>query len=203
MKKNIFIIILAFIVVGLIGFITYDNFFKPQTKCETKETTKEVSKDKTADERYKTYLENLEKSIEEKYEEIKDFDNPGLNNEAVYNKNDATGLGYIITINEKKELRIKYINGVDQVNPDYANYKISDNVLSFYRVHTGNGGYYTLYYITTEGEVYSASIENGVDTAITTKKIENVKNIIEVKEGTSISAGTPIFIDIDGNVITQ
>ena len=43
MKKNILIILLAFIVVGLIGFITYDNFFKPSTNCDVEETTEKTT----------------------------------------------------------------------------------------------------------------------------------------------------------------
>lgn len=168
----------------------------------TSETTKETSTTKTSNERYKDYISNLAKSIDEKYKEVKDYENPGLNNESVYNKNDVTGLGYIITINEKKELKIKYISGVDKVNPDYVDYKIADNVVSYYRIHIGNGEYYSLFYITTEGKVYSASIENGIETAITTKEVENVKNIVEVKEGSGLTAGFPIYVDIDGNIFT-
>ena len=50
MKKNIFLVILAFLVVGLAGFITYDNFFKPSTKCNVKDVKKTEVKEKSSDE---------------------------------------------------------------------------------------------------------------------------------------------------------
>ncbi len=202
MKKNIFIIILAFLVVGLAGFITYDNFFKPSTKCDSNNTkTSTVTKDskkadskttETADERYKAYLENLAKSIQKKYVDPHagedNYLSAELNNYTVVEKVDFDG--YTISINNKLELII-------------GGKKLSDKAVSYYNIHTGNGPFSLVYFITTEGKVYSADYEiaHGETREPTVKEITGVKNIIEVKEGNSL-AGVPIYVDIDGNMFT-
>ena len=55
MKKNILIIVLAFLLVGLLGFITYDNFFVKtiDNKCSTK-TVKEAKKEEKKEEKKET-----------------------------------------------------------------------------------------------------------------------------------------------------
>ena len=197
MKKNIFIIILAFLVVGLGGFIAYDNFFKPNTKCEVKET--KISKTtKTSDERYKEYLTNLSKNIEKKYKNSNDLDD--ISNTSTY-KNEDINESYTIKINQSKDLLLTVNRGM--VDSKYTNYKLDGDVVSFYRVHTGNGGYYSIYYITEEGKVYSISLDKYLyeNTDIVSNEVKDVKNIIEVKEGTG-AAGFPIFVDIDGNMFT-
>lgn len=199
MKKNIFIVILAFLVAGLAGFIAYDNFVKPQTKNTVKETKKTETKEKSADERYKDYLENLSKSIEKKYAEPKDFDNQGLIDQSMYTQA-IENVNYTVTINEKKELRISYGES-EVINPTYKEYKIADKVLAYFRVHVGNGGMYNIFYITEEGKVFSVNVEQlPTDKPSEPKEVTGVKNIVLIKEGTTVSAGLPIYIDIDGNI---
>ena len=205
MKKDYLIIILAFVLVGLIGFITYDNFFKPNTKCNvnkttttTTDSTKTDSKtEKTSDERYKEYLSNLSKSIETKYKDFVDPGNAGIYNTSSY-KNDDLNLFYSLTINHNKELLLTDYSG------KYKDYKIADNVVSFYRVHLANGSYYIIYYITNDGKVYSLSLESilNENKNIESSEVNNVKNIVEIKEGGSEMASFTIFVDIDGNIYT-
>ena len=199
MKKNIFIIILAFLVVGLAGFITYDNFFKPATKCDVKEIKKTETKEKTADERYKDYLDNLSKSIQKTYvnETPTEDYSTSIVNTSVIEKTEL-GSTYLIEIDNKLELK------VSSQEANLNDYKIADNVVSYYIIHTGNGGFSTLYYINSSGKVYSANVENAIynKTNIETKEITDVKNIIEIKEGSSTS-GFPLFVDIDGNIIKK
>ncbi len=196
MKKNIFIVILAILVAGLTGFITYDNFFKPETKVNTK--TKEVIKEKTADERYKEYLSNLSKSIKKQYVDDsteKNAYSASTKNTTRVEKEELSG-AYTVEINNNLELIINS----SSFNLD--NYKISDNVLSYYIIHTGNGGFSSLYYITKDGKVYSANTEIAMYNGSTIQSKEvDVKNIVEIKEGAS-TAGFPLFVDIDGNIFT-
>ncbi len=200
MKKNIFIIILAFLVVGLAGFIAYDNFVKQEPSC-TKCDVKETKKEKTADERYKDYLNNLAKNIEKKYSEPIDFDNPGLIDQSTYSQV-FENVSYTITLNEKKELNISYGES-EIINPTYKEYKIADNVLAYFRVHVSNGGMYNIFYITGEGKVFSVNVEGlPTEKPQEPKEITDVKNIVLVKEGTTVSAGLPIYVDIDGNIFT-
>lgn len=199
MKKNIFLVVLAFLVVGLIGFITYDNFFKPSEKCSTKKETKKIeTNEKTADERYKEYLDNLAKSIEKTYvnkHPNEEYSTSISNSTRV--ENQELGKSYSISINNKLELTTTAeITGLN-------NGIIANNVVSYYIVHTGNGGFNSLYYITTEGKVYSANIEIALynNTSLDIKEMDSVKNIVEVKNGNS-TAGFPIYVDIDGNIFT-
>lgn len=198
MKKNIFIIILSFIVVGLLGFIVYDNFFASNSKQGKVEKCKcVVKKDtKTAEERYKDYLDNLKVSINRTY-----IDNGGENTYSLpiinTSRVENTMLSEVYNIKIDKNLELTIDS--DSLN----NYKIADNVLSYYIIHTGNGGFSSLYYITTEGKVFIADVENAIynKTTIQTKEID-VKNIVEIKEGSS-TAGFPMFVDIDGNIIKE
>ena len=190
MKKNIFIIVLALLVVGLGGFITYDNFFKPSTKCETKIETKKVTKEKTADERYKEYLKNLTKTVE---------DSTDSQDVTVKTLNDIT---YFISINNKKELSIGYdTNEMNKINK-----KEADDVIDFFTAYVGNGGYISLYYLTSKGELYVTTLDEYLGKEkFEFKKVEK-NNIVSVKpvlsiEENGIGGYTVRFIDIDGNEV--
>lgn len=198
MKKNIFIISLSLLVIGLAGFVGYDKFLKPTSKCNCK-TTKKESKEKTADERYKEYINNLAKSIEEKYSETVDYKNLTINEDYYTSAN--TEEDYKAYINGKKELYVSYISSEDPST------KIADNVVKYYNVVVGNGGYKLLYYITTEGKLYSINVES-IGTGLKEPKEVDKKNIVEVRSGVAtdengIGARIPLFVDIDGNLFTQ
>lgn len=204
MKKNIFIIILSFLVVGLAGFIAYDNFFaekgSKETSCTTQVSdTKEESKEKTADERYKAYLENLTKSIEENY----GTDDEGGIRQYSRVKSITYDLSYSIEINKNGELLLTYDG---DLNSKFNNYKLSDDVVSFYLTYYGNGGYQSLHYIKSNGEVHSASIEQIQDDGTIKDTKIDVKNIVEIKsmlntDENGIGGYSTVYIDIDGNVI--
>ena len=198
MKKNIFIIILAFLVVGLAGFITYDNFFKPATKCDVKETKKTETKEKTADERYKDYLDNLSKSIQKTYGEKK---GEGMRPyEHIYNNEQE----YEIILDKNQKLLFTSYNNLEK----YNNYVLASDVVAYYRIPYGNGGFYSIYYITSKGEVHSAFVEQLQDDgSIKDTKID-VKNIIDIKtvnktDADGLGGSYTIFIDIDGNIIEK
>lgn len=198
MKKNIFIIFLSLLVIGLAGFVGYDKFLKPTSKCICK-TTKKESKEKTADERYKEYVNNLAKSIEENYSESGDGKALKINED--YYTSGITNETYRIYVTGKKELYLNYINSEDPSK------KLADNVVKYYNVYVGNGGYRMIYYITTEGKLYSIDVES-IGTELKEPKELDKKNIVEVREGLStdengIGARTPIFIDIDGNLYIE
>lgn len=204
MKKNIFIIILSFLVVGLAGFIAYDNFFaekgSKETSCTTQVSdTKEESKEKTADERYKEYLENLSKSMKEKYSER---NTAGMNQyNLIYNS--LNEQEYSLEIDNSLNLLFSSFNHLESFNK----YKIAEDVVAYFLVRTGNGGYQSLYYIKSNGEVHNATIEQIDDGTIKDVKVD-VKNVVEVRSVVSvdengIGGSKAIFVDIDGNIIEK
>lgn len=208
MKKNIFIIILAFLVVGLGGFITYDNFFKPSTKCDSNNTkTSTVTKDskkadsktvESADERYKAYLENLSKSIQKTYGEK---NGAGMRPDELINNNEQE---YEIILDKNQNLLFTSFNNLEK----YNNYVLASDVVAFYRIPYGNGGFYSIYYITSKGEVHSAFVEQLQDDGSIKDTKVDVKNIIDIQtvnktDADGLGGSHTIFIDIDGNIIEK
>lgn len=208
MKKNIFIIILAFLVVGLGGFITYDNFFKPSTKCDTSNSkTSTITKDskkadsktvESADERYKAYLSNLSKSIQKTYGEK---NGAGMRpDELIYNNEQE----YEIILDKNQNLLFTSFNNLEK----YNNYVLASDVVAFYRIPYGNGGFYSIYYITSKGEVHSAFVEQLQDDGSIKDTKVDVKNIIDIQtvnktDADGLGGSHTIFIDIDGNIIEK
>ena len=173
-------------------------------KCEeTKEiiyeddTKKDSSTVQTSEERYKTYLDSLAASIKKNYVSSHETEENQYEKwtKDKYNRQTFSVLDkwYSVAITSNLELVYSFGETKDQ--------KIADNVVSFYTIHTGNGAYKSLYFITTDGKVHSANIETFLyeNSTLEVKDLE-FKNIIEVKQGTS-TAAIPIYIDIDGNVI--
>ncbi|MBR3116702.1 MAG: hypothetical protein IKF36_02365 [Bacilli bacterium] len=211
-KTNILAIILGVILVAVttFGVLLYTGVVKsPMVKekdCtetttkkdDTKKTDTKTDTTKSADERYKEYITNLAASIKENYISDHKIDEGGYETSDKYNSQRIFGgsdrVGYGVAIKSNLELVYSYQTTDER--------HIADNVVSFYPVYVGNGGYKTLYYITTDGVVHSANLElhlfDNQDLKITDL---DYKNIIEVKSGTTYSAAVPIFVDIDGNVI--
>lgn len=210
MKKNIVIIILMFLVVGLAGFITYDNFFKPSTKCTEKETKKTETKEKTttnsdskngttkvevtekknSDDLFKDYINNLSKSIEKKGQDC--------------SFKTTIGNKYRIHLSTSKELRIDF----DTAEISGQNMLVANDVIAFYLTDIGNGGYTGLNYLTTDGSFYSATIETSItDEKFNSSKVP-FKNIISAKSYTSVDENgigghETVYIDIEGNTYTK
>lgn len=86
----------------------------------------------------------------------------------------------------------------------YNKYKIDDNVLDFFVVEEGNGGYKYLYYITNDGSLYVINAD-GLEDSIKPRKINinNVISVIEVTDGYNDGGGEreALFVDIEGNII--
>lgn len=107
---------------------------------------------------------------------------------------------YIVRLSNDGLLSIEYSNESSVRN-------ISDNVLSYYLINTGQDIGKTLFFIKEDGTVSMASIEYGYS-ALSDIEIENnvngLKDIVTILEG-SYSEGesgshVPIFIDIYGNM---
>lgn len=110
---------------------------------------------------------------------------------------------YIVRLSKDGLLSIEYSNESSVRN-------ISDNVLSYYLINTGQDIGKTLFFIKEDGTVSKASIEYGYS-ALSDIEIEDnvngLKDIVTILEG-SYSEGLsgshgPIFIDINGNMYSK
>jgi len=155
---------------------------KENTNITDDSTTTEVDK-------YAEYLESLSNSITKTYTE---------HTYAMDNYfNEMFSLKYTIAMNQNKGL---FLNG----------YKIASNVLKYYVIPFGNGGYKSLYYITTEGKLFKSEHEeylNEDKNDINTQELD-YKNIVEIIPGIYSTDGlaktySPIFIDVDGNMFIE
>ena len=93
------------------------------------------------------------------------------------------------------------------LNNKYGEYKIADNVLSFYVINTGQDIGNNVYFINQDGTVGSADTEYGINSTITINNNLGYKNIVAVVSGSfnydPTGARGPIFIDINGNIFSE
>lgn len=114
---------------------------------------------------------------------------------------------YYVTLNKNKELHIEYSN--EELNNVFGNYKISDNVISFYIINDGQAFFNNLYYIKTDGTVGKADVEspNINNKNITIINDLGLKNIITILPTTFDSQESgyhgPTFVDINGNIFAK
>lgn len=201
-KKNngliIIIIILSLLVISLGGFIIYDKISTNKSDENTSNSEKVNVQDKKTNNDYKLFANNLKSKFSK-------YDNNNKN--YLYVNNGIVKDGYEVYLNEKQTLFVKYFN--EEFNSKYGEYKIADNVLSFYVIAIGQGGGNMLYFINEDGTVGSANIEYeiGNNNQIEIKKDLGYKNIVSIVNGVfgDEISGThsPIFIDINGNVFSD
>lgn len=191
----------------------------PMVKCEEKvvektstktddDTKKSSTTEKSADERYKDYISKLAEDIKGYYNNSKG-QNTALQSYAsdTFDVYMDQGFGtYRLRINNNLEL----VMDVTKPNNEslYQGQKLADNVVAYFVKHLGNGIPSTLFYITTEGKLYSAELETalgeGKFDSLEKKELDK-KNIVNIEQATFVEAGGEdvLFIDIDGNVITE
>lgn len=203
----IVVVVLSLLVAGLGGFIIYDKVLanKSTGNIDNKvltdkpiEKNNNQDKETTSDNKYELFAKNL-KSQFSKYD--------SNNHSYLHVKSDVVKDGYEVYLNENQTLFIKYFN--NELNAKYNEYKIADNVLSFYVVAAGQGGGNMLYFINEDGTVGSADTEYGIGNSnqITIKKDIGYKNIVSIISGTFgdefSGVSGPIFIDINGNIFSE
>lgn len=150
---------------------------------------------------YRDYINNLENNIHEYFKK-----NPNIDGFSSFVYNSGNG-GYRLKINKNLELI------ADNASGEYSSalsgeYKIADNVVSFFRIHTGNGLFHTIYYINKDGNLFSVNFEEGLESRdMTGIKTEALKldNVVNVVTGTypDDDAERALFVTIDGKVLTE
>lgn len=189
----VLITVLVMLVLGLSGFIVYDKVIKQESNSnntsnivENNEQT-DIIEDRNAyntDDIYRKYLETLKNKV----------GNLEKNKLAVSGTTLLKDISFRFNIDSTFKLSFQ---------SDKENYKVSDSVLDMFLVEEGNGGYQYLYFITDDGKVHDVCVdcilfEND-------KTIHNyaLKNIVKVSTIELTGAFSPIFTDIDGNLIEK
>ena len=205
------LVFLIILVMGLVVFSTllFTGVMKsPLVKCETKPSTTNITTEKTPDERYKEYIKNLADSIKKNY--VGDYKSVVTNSAEEYKYNKSSDSYYfkstnMYTLEITSDLKLLYVVPSGS-GPDYS--KVADDVVSYFNIYVGNGGYHTLYFITTDGTLHSANVDEVLNEGkqLVVKDLE-YKNIVEVKGGIEGNEHTgshmPIFVDIEGNLIMK
>ena len=167
---------------------------------DTKDVTTTNSgnvKSESADDRFKKYAENL-KAARAKYKRSDD------------NNIQDGQEGYVYSWTNKLLSTVYLSSNGDLVVQTGNTKKVAEkNVLSFYIIGSGNGGFSYIYAIKEDSTVTNINII-GTDGNILSnfevkQNISNLKNIVQVVQGAYSDGGGalyPIFIDIDGNAIT-
>ena len=201
--------VLVIILFAALAFVTDYAFIERKMnkcdcpKCET--TNNEVISENTdntqvTEENSNRYNEFADKIISERRIF---FEGESLYRTTVDGNNMIDIKYYDVELNPEGELKVIYYSKDNSSDSKF----IANDVLNYYIIHYGNGGYKGLYFIYKDGSVGFANIEQAYmnNEDITLKNIDNVKNIVTIVQG-SFSDGLsghrgPIYIDIDGNMI--
>lgn len=182
--KNIIIIMLTIIIV-LLSVIVYKQF----------KNTKVLNNEEN----------NYEKYAKKLSDEINNFSDSNYLSQRV--DHEMLQSVYYVTLNKNKELHIEYSD--EKLNNVFGNYKISDNVISFYIINDGQSFFNSLYYIKTDGTIGKADVEtpNINNKNINTNNDLEFKNIVTILPTTFDSQESgyqgPTFVDINGNIFTN
>ena len=174
----VLIISLIVLLVGCIGFISYDKFLNGNNNSFQVEKL------------YSNFSNNLKLKMNEKYDDYKY--NVSIINSKIISQ------WYEVRLDKNGTLYIKY-------EKENSNKKIAEQVLSFYLINSGQDEIKTLFFIKYDGTVSSAEIEVENSNSIKIENnIYNLKNIVSIVEGTFgnefSGVNGPIFIDIEGNI---
>lgn len=141
--------------------------------------------------KYNNFLKNLKKSINENFEEYTNY--------ILYGSSDYLGTGYEFTLTKDNKI---LFNTYDK---KYNNYTLATDALNMFLIQEGNGRYYYLYFINEGGNLFKFCIDC-LEYQNPTITKENVNYIVSVKQGLfdfEYGETSFIFIDIDGNIITD
>ena len=182
-------VLLIVIIISLIGGLGY-SYNKYNDVYSKYEALRSQTRPSEKNENNNDYVLFVEKMKEERgklntYTSIKEY---------TYNwiLKDELKSGYEIDLGR---------NGILLVN----NKEVATNVLFYRVVYVGNGGYRNLYYVTEDGKVYQANVEEAIinNGAIKSTVINNLEKIVNIIPGGSDSGYSPLFIDIDGKIISN
>ena len=160
---------------------------KNSSTTKTEKTT-DNNTEKTADELYKDYIaslkENMSKKLKKGYDAVEYF-------------GEDMELGkYYVELTPSFEL---YVHGAADTE-----FEVATDVVQAFLVQSGQAGNSLLYYVKSDGKLYSANPGEILDTKKAASKELTYKNIVNVMPGNFSDDESgytgPIFVDIEGNV---
>ena len=195
----IFLIIILLLVIGACIFLIYnqnkkmEEFYDEQDKicltCECDEENKTNQEETSDDEQFKEYALKM---IEGR-SKYKDWEG-SEQSETVYPfASSDTSNFYTVSLLADGTLKIYFSSSKESKT-------VSTNVLSFYVIYEGNGGWKYIYAIKEDGTVTKVDANQNL---IVQDNYNNLKNIIQVLPGTYndySGVGHAIFVDINGNI---
>lgn len=197
----VIIVILLLAVIGLGGYIVYDKVLKDLSNGtvnndnKTSDNLKDNNQDgkTTKNNNYQLFASNLKNE----FSKFSSHNRPYLNVQSMMENGD-----YVVYLTENQELYIKYYK--EELKNKFGDYKITDKVIGYNVVPTGNGGGKMLYFINEDGTVGSADIEFISSSNIAVKKDLGYKNIVSIVGGIFGLGGggayDVIFVDINGRI---
>ena len=199
----VIIVILLLAVIGLGGYIVYDKVLKDLSNGTVNNDNKTSDNLKDTDRNGQTTKNNnyqlFASNLKNEFSKFSSHNRPYLNVQSMMENGD-----YVVYLTENQELYIKYYK--EELKNKFGDYKITDKVIGYNVVPTGNGGISILYFINEDGTVGSADVD-GVSSEITVKKDIGYKNIVSIIscEYGAFGGGVlgPAFIDIDGNIYSD
>ena len=197
-----FIIIMIILLLGLAEYICYDKFYKKDNlKCKSRENNKieQIVTEKVYEgNNYDIFAQNMIKN-RKKFNSYSGFYDCSV---------DGTGeISYCVELKANGDLIINYMD--EKYSKVYSNYKLAENVLSFYIIDVGQGQGHYLYFINKDGTVGEADTEYALqfDKELSINKDLGYKNIVSIEAACFSSGGSgandPVFIDIDGNIFSR
>lgn len=209
-SKNIIIVILLVLLIGLFLYVGYDKLLnnKGSEKEESKDTT--IENKTNTDEDIKAFYENMVKnrkvtwqhSDNNKIEFLLDKDG-----NVYYSEDNVKN-----AVGEKGKYKIEGFEGAfndgTNVVDEFDGYKLSiTNVIAMYQYYVGNDRSVECIFIKADGTIarltYYLSFQNNERTAYIQKyeeSVPNYKNIVSVEQKDEFGTGGYCLIDINGNI---
>lgn len=128
--------------------------------------------------------------------------NSFFEHDSLYRTNiDNNGISYSVELSKDGNLTVIFND-----DHSYDSRFIASEVLNYYVISYGNGGFNGLYFIYEDGSVGFSAIEsdylNNIELSVS--KIEGLKNIVTIVSGSYSDELSgyrgPVYIDIDGNM---
>lgn len=166
------------------------------------------------------YIKELKKKFTDEQIKLVEFnvDSNGLvkygtGESSSSNSNESDYQKYLTNMKNNREKRTEF---ADNLNASY-NVTLEKNgslyigeelvdtaVIDFFLIHSGNGGYNSVYYIKEDGSVYKTNSGVAFKEKIPLEKTKlNYEKIVSIKEGGKRGVAFPIFIDIEGKNYSQ
>ncbi|MDO4376276.1 MAG: hypothetical protein Q4C33_03775 [bacterium] len=155
------------------------------SKQNNTDTVDKINSDDTSL-KYQEYLKNKKENLKEILTTVEDSEYSVSGNSMLHEED------FEISLTSE----LKLILNIESLEK-YNNYTIDNNVIDFFLVSVGNGGFKYIYYLTENGTLKSLCIDTIWENEFEIKTLEE-KNVISVKEILGNNAHLAVITDING-----